>query len=143
MGLPLEQFEAYKLSVIGGANPGVSGLHASNLTSNHSAGSTSSSTPGSLQSGSANAQTSSLLPSLSPSGNPSVSAALLNGLMSAAGAASVGPGALMLQSSGSRISPLGREAEKLMSNEDKQSLVNNFSVTTRKMSVDARLSYCK
>ncbi|VDP50232.1 unnamed protein product [Schistosoma curassoni] len=121
MGLPLEQFEAYKqLSVIGGANPGVSGLHASNLTSNHSAGSTSSSTPGSLQSGSANAQTSSLLPSLSPSGNPSVSAALLNGLMSAAGAASVGPGALMLQSSGSRISPLGREAEKLMSNEDKQ-----------------------
>ncbi|XP_018651260.1 groucho-related [Schistosoma mansoni] len=121
MGLPLEQFEAYKqLSVIGGANPGVSGLHASNLTSNHSGGSTSSSTPGSLQSGSANAQTSSLLPSLSPSGNPSVSAALLNGLMSAAGAASVGPGALMLQSSGSRISPLGREAEKLMSNEDKQ-----------------------
>ncbi|CAH8537715.1 unnamed protein product [Schistosoma intercalatum] len=121
MGLPLEQFEAYKqLSVIGGANPGVSGLHASNLTSNHSAGSTSSSTPGSLQSGSANAQTSSLLPSLSPSGNPSVSAALLNGLMSAAGAGSVGPGALMLQSSGSRISPLGREAEKLMSNEDKQ-----------------------
>ncbi|CAH8530034.1 unnamed protein product [Schistosoma mattheei] len=120
MGLPLEQFEAYKLSVIGGANPGVSGLHASNLTSNHSAGSTSSSTPGSLQSGSANTQTSNLLPSLSPSGNPSVSAALLNGLMSAAGAASVGPGALMLQSSGSRISPLGREAEKLMSSEDKQ-----------------------
>ncbi|KAK4471279.1 hypothetical protein MN116_004722 [Schistosoma mekongi] len=109
-----------QLSVIGGANPGVPGLHASNLTSNHSAGSTSSSTPGSLQSGSANAQASSLLPSLSPSGNPSVSAALLNGLMSAAGAASVGPGALMLQSSGSRISPLGREAEKLMSNEDKQ-----------------------
>ncbi|VDP60175.1 unnamed protein product [Schistosoma mattheei] len=109
-----------QLSVIGGANPGVSGLHASNLTSNHSAGSTSSSTPGSLQSGSANTQTSNLLPSLSPSGNPSVSAALLNGLMSAAGAASVGPGALMLQSSGSRISPLGREAEKLMSSEDKQ-----------------------
>ncbi|CAH8847512.1 unnamed protein product [Trichobilharzia szidati] len=119
MGLPLEQFEAYKLSVMGGANHGVSGLHGSNMSSGHSAGNTSSSTPGSLQSASINAQTSGLLPSLSPSGNPSVSAALLNGLMSAAGA-SVGPGALMLQSSSSRISPLGREAEKLMTNEEKQ-----------------------
>ncbi|VDQ10172.1 unnamed protein product [Trichobilharzia regenti] len=108
-----------QLSVMGGANPGVSGLHGSNMSSSHSAGNTSSSTPGSLQSASINAQTSGLLPSLSPSGNPSVSAALLNGLMSAAGA-SVGPGALMLQSSSSRISPLGREAEKLMTNEDKQ-----------------------
>ncbi|OON19990.1 Groucho/TLE Q-rich domain protein [Opisthorchis viverrini] len=53
-----------------------------------------------------------VLPSISPPNNPAMSAALLNGLMSAAGANPLGPSGFMVPTTGATSLNFGRESEK-------------------------------
>ncbi|KAA3672392.1 uncharacterized protein DEA37_0008767, partial [Paragonimus westermani] len=123
-GLMAEQLEAYKvsrmsmtltlqMSALSGTPPSslASGLHGLNMS--HGA-------PGSSYGGPTNIPNSlpGVIPSLSPPTNPAMSAALLNGLISAAGAPSIVPGGFMVPTTGS--STLSRDSDKLTTSDEKQ-----------------------
>ncbi|KAF6778138.1 hypothetical protein AHF37_02432 [Paragonimus kellicotti] len=99
-GLMAEQLEAYKMSALSGTPP-------SSLASSSYGGPTN--IPNSLPG---------VIPSLSPPNNPAMSAALLNGLISAAGAPSIVPGGFMVPTTGS--STLSRDSDKLTISDEKQ-----------------------
>ncbi|CAH8622858.1 unnamed protein product [Dicrocoelium dendriticum] len=112
-GLVAEQLEAYKMqmSALSGTPSSLSGgMHGINMSHGVSGPSFSSSNnvtgciPG-------------VLPSISPPSNPAMSAALLNGLISAAGAGPLGPGGFMVPTAGPNMNPCD---DKLSSNEEKQ-----------------------
>ncbi|CAL8077107.1 unnamed protein product [Calicophoron daubneyi] len=120
-GMVAEQLEAYKMSALSGTPPSSlpSGLHGLNMSHggsgpgyNTAVNTPNSVTPGALSSG--------VLPSLSPPTNPSMSAALLNGLISAAGAPPLGQSGFMVPTTGPSNMSVGRDSDKFSSAEDKQ-----------------------
>ncbi|KAG5446521.1 Transducin-like enhancer protein 1 [Clonorchis sinensis] len=112
--LVAEQLEAYKMSALSGTPPSSlqTGLHGLNMSHGGSGPSYSAATnPSNSLPG--------VLPSISPPSNPAMSAALLNGLMSAAGANPLGPSGFMVPTTGATSLNFGRESEK-NSADDKQ-----------------------
>ncbi|KAF8563514.1 hypothetical protein P879_07973 [Paragonimus westermani] len=112
-GLMAEQLEAYKMSALSGTPPSslASGLHGLNMS--HGVAGSSYGVPTNIPN-----SLPGVIPSLSPPNNPAMSAALLNGLISAAGAPSIVPGGFMVPTTGS--STLSRDSDKLTTSDEKQ-----------------------
>ncbi|THD21822.1 Tle2 protein [Fasciola hepatica] len=108
--LVAEQLEAYKMSALSGTPPTSlpNALHGVNMS--HSG------TGSNFNSPSNNPGAPGVLPSLSPPNNP---AALLNGLISAAGAAPMGQGGFMAPAAGSNMG-VNRDSDKFSATDEKQ-----------------------
>ncbi|TGZ65526.1 hypothetical protein CRM22_005835 [Opisthorchis felineus] len=132
--LVAEQLEAYKMSALSGTPPSSlqTGLHGLNMSHGVSGPSYSAATnPSNSLPG--------VLPSISPPSNPAMSAALLNGLMSAAGANPLGPSGFMVPTTGATNLNFGRESEK-NSADDKQENGNWFGNDEFRSNADKSLS---